>query len=649
MNLKILRFYFIVFLSCGQLCFGQQMELQIATEYWQKGEKEKAYQSFKSMARQQELLPAIHPQWMIILVDMGKFREAHDHIDKMIRRDPNNTGYKLEGAMVYLKEGDLQRSDKLFREIITGILHDLNKVKEVATWFQNQSLPEYAEFTYRQARTSTGDDNLYAMEMANVLRVQGKKAEMAEEYLNYVTQSPGNITYIKNLLQYLLTKPEEQEELQTILIKRVQDHPDAEVYADLLCWSLIQQKNFTGAFIQSRAYDKRFGKGYPSKSLELAQVAFNNGDYETAVRSYEFIIRDYVATDSYLAARIGIIRTREAQVKRRYPVNRDSVRFLIKEYRNFTVQFPENANAYEARISQARLYALHLNELDSASLILDELVANPRAGIPVKARAKMELGDIHVVRNEPWEATLLFSQVEKMQKDSPLGYEAKLRNARLSYYRGDFRLAEEHLDILKQATSREISNDALSLSLRIKENTLQDTTGTALKIYAAAELLLYQNKRHEALQLLNLLKPGKKPAVVSATTILSAAFNESVFSKIPISADSISIAPASEITPGMITDDVYWLESDIRRKGGDFVAAHELLLKIVAEFPEDVLADDAAFTAAEIQEQDLKETAAAMEAYREFLSKYPGSVYAAEARKRFRTLRGDFNQQVPVN
>ena len=38
----------------------------------------------------------------------------------------------------------------------------------------------------------------------------------------------------------------------------------------------------------------------------------------------------------------------------------------------------------------------------------------------------------------------------------------------------------------------------------------------------------------------------------------------------------------------------------------------------------------------------------AMEIYREFLTKFPGSVYAAEARKRFRTLRGDFIPEAPA-
>ena len=78
--------------------------------------------------------------------------------------------------------------------------------------------------------------------------------------------------------------------------------------------------------------------------------------------------------------------------------------------------------------------------------------------------------------------------MEKTQKENPVGYEAKLRNAKLSYYKGDFRLAQEHLDILKQATTREIANDALELSMRIKENIAFDSVGAALKEYASIEL-----------------------------------------------------------------------------------------------------------------------------------------------------------------
>jgi len=51
---------------------------------------------------------------------------------------------------------------------------------------------------------------------------------------------------------------------------------------------------------------------------------------------------------------------------------------------------------------------------------------------------------------------------------------------------------------------------------------------------------------------------------------------------------------------------------------------------------------DPYFLQGEIYERHLHNKDKAMEIYRSFLDKFPGSVYAAEARKRYRTLRGDF-------
>jgi TolA-binding protein len=83
-------------------------------------------------------------------------------------------------------------------------------------------------------------------------------------------------------------------------------------------------------------------------------------------------------------------------------------------------------------------------------------------------------------------------------------------------------------------------------------------------------------------------------------------------------------------------------------KQGEFHAAIGLLQKILDHYDTDILADDAYFLQGEIYERQLGDKTKAMEIYREFLNKFPGSVYAAEARKRFRQLRGDFNDQ-PIN
>ncbi len=92
---------------------------------------------------------------------------------------------------------------------------------------------------------------------------------------------------------------------------------------------------------------------------------------------------------------------------------------------------------------------------------------------------------------------------------------------------------------------------------------------------------------------------------------------------------------------------MYWLEANIRMQRGEFENALALLQKIMDEYPDDILADDAYFLIGDIYDHQLKNKEKAMEIYREFLNKYPGSVFAAEARKRYRTLRGDFPQESP--
>jgi outer membrane protein assembly factor BamD (BamD/ComL family) len=546
-------------------------------------------------------------------------------------------------GMTYLKEGDLPKAEKYFKGLIKSSVDDAFKIKIIADHLLSNGMAEYSEIAFKELRSSSGKDNLYALEMANIYRVQGKRDEMVSEYLNYVTQTPANINYIKNLLQILLNKTDELESLERLLLEKVQRNPDVEVYIDLLIWDYQQQKNFYGAYIQSRAYDKRFGKGVPKKTFEIAQIAFNNNDYENAERCYNTIIKDFPKSDQYLPSRLGLLRTTEAKVKTRFPVNKDSVKILIGQYEDFIHQFPDINTTFESLISEAQLYAYHLNQFDSAVVRLNRVIGNFKANAYLKAKAKLEIGDIYLLRDEPWEATLLYSQVEKSQRESTLGYEAKLRNARLSYFQGDFKLAEAHLDILKQATSREIANDALELTLRIKENIGLDSMGTALIMYADVEKLLYQNKIDEALKKIEELKKGKASARLNPGETLEKSMNPAKIEAIE-KGDSTFI-----ITNYTILDDVYWLEANLRMRKGEFNHAIALLEKILVEYPDDVLADDAFFTEADIYENQLRNKDKAMEMYREFLNKFPGSVFAAEARKRFRTLRGDFVGQENVN
>jgi TolA-binding protein len=146
----------------------------------------------------------------------------------------------------------------------------------------------------------------------------------------------------------------------------------------------------------------------------------------------------------------------------------------------------------------------------------------------------------------------------------------------------------------------------MQLSLLIQENTAEDTLGTGLKAYAAVEELVFQNKLAEAKTGLdNLLRnyPGHA-----------------------------------------LTDDALYLKAQLQRRTGDSPGA-SATLKLLTDNPKyDVLSDDALFLLARIQEEDVKDKAQAQTLYQQLLTKYPGSIYVAEARKRFRRLRGDVVQ-----
>lgn len=602
-----------------------QSGIQLANEYLLKGDKRKAIEVFRDLAKNDVNIPFIHNNYLNTLLDLNEASEAQSYLKKLLKKDPDNLVYNLDVGFVYIRTGEIAKADKHFKDLINIYKGNVALIKMLSDYLASKALSEYSVIALSESRKSFENPVLFSFELAMLYRIQGQREKMIEEYLNYANQNSGNIQNAKNMMQILLTKPEELEVLEKILYQRIQKFPDVDVYSDLLIWVTLQQKNFGASFTQARAYDRRY-KRFGERSIEIAKVALDNEDFETAVKAYSYVIREYPGGPYYLQAQLGLMRTREARIKNSFPINADSVRHLVKDYREFIVKYPENPNSLEAQRNEAILYATYLDDKDNAIRLLDDLLKNPKITLQLKSKVKLDLGDIYLLKGEPWESTLLYSQVEKLLQENPVGYEAKLKNAKLSYYKGDFRLAQEHLDILKEATTREIANDAMELSIRIKENIVADTVGEALKAYAKIELLLYQNKKTEALDALKLLTEGS--------------------AMVPDSSNSGKVIRTS-FSNRAILDDVYWLEANIRMERGEFAQSIQLLQRILNEYPDDILVDDAYFLQGEIYERHLMEKDKAMEIYRTFLDKYPGSVYAAEARKRFRALRGDF-KDTPV-
>ena len=579
-----------------------QTDTELADVYFQKAECEKATGLYQKILRR-DFNKIYLRRYVTCTVKLKTWDEAEKFFRKQAKSEERfGYLYTLYSGRLLELQAKPEEAKKKYEEAIAQIKpENLNGYKELSDEFKEVENFEAAIDALTRGRAVAGNEGLFKMELANLYAATGKTEPMIEELLN-LGLAIQNKEAIQNYLQDFLRDEKDQVKFEKILYEKIQRQPNEPFYAEMLIWFFSQKKQFGKAFVQERALDRRF-KYNGMRVFDLGNLALQNKEYAAAVQCFDYLIKEYPMGQLYPYARRMVISAREEQVKNTFPVEQTSVNLLVADYKKLLGELGENNKTLEAMRSLAALYAFYLSEKDTAIVVLENAIKIGRAESDFIDKCKLDLGDIYLLKNEPWESTLLYTQVEKSQRETPLGYEAKLRNARLNYYKGDFALSKDILDILKIATTREIANDAGWLSLLIQDNTGLDTSEDAMRDYAAVDLLLYQNKTSEALTQLDKLLVKYKGHALS--------------------------------------DEILWLKAKTYAKMGENQKAVDNLQLIVDNYAQDILADDALFMLADLYQNQLKDKAKAMALYQQLLEKYAGSIYVAEARKRFRILRGD--------
>lgn len=595
----------------------------LANEYYRQGDLEKAQEQYKKLSRNKRNVVRIHDNYFKLLLTVQDFDGAEKYVKNVLKQFPENYIYEIDLGIVYQAQQKDEAADKYFDGIIRKVAkkardnRKTNDIRVLAQTFFEKNLREKALLTYQKGREALNRPSLFSLELANAYRLMNKKQLMIKEYLTFSKSQPQNLNYVKNSFQRVLKEPADLDTLEMILYDFIQEAEGEPIYNEMLIWTHLQQKNFAAALRQAYALDRRNKAAEPEENqrqrkrrnegeniINVGLIAYRNADYKTAEKAFNYIIKDYPDSPSSRLAQKYVLLSEEEVVKASYPIDTAAVRELIAKYEVFKDQSRDLFTALDAQRRKALLHAFYLNEIPESIEILTDLVSQPVGKHRIIAESKMDLADIYLLDKQPWESILLYAQVERMFKDEPLGYEAKLKSAKLSYFKGEFELAQGHLDILKLATSREIANDALNLSILIKNNTVFDSTDLVMQEYASVELMLFQNQKQEALVAL-----------------------DEMIEKYP---------------QHSIVDEVYFLKAKTYRELGEPGKAIEALNKINESFYFEILGDDALFLTAVIHEDDLKDSEKSMELYTELLNKYPGSIFVSEARKRFRELRGDF-------
>ena len=580
---------------------------KLATELYAAGEYSKATPLFEELYESNN--SSFYYRYLLYCyVQLEDYKKAEKLIKKASRESDKAYKELADLGYIQLQKGESEKSEKLFEKSIKILPADKAAVNELANDFRSRGQAEWAEKTYFAGQELLNGAYGFESELGYLYYYLEQYDKMTDSYLDLLAVDANQMRVIQYRIQNAFRRASEEEiypYLKNQLLNRIKKDPDQAVYSELLLWLSIQRQDFKIAMIQAKALDQKSGSEY-FRVFDLAQLMLNHGEYEQSVKALEFITSKSTAKDQvyYPEARQALLSAKYGRLSQQETASVEQIETLSAEFKEMLDELGRFRFTIPSVMEYAQLLYFYENKADSAVAELENLIEHPGINKMDQAPIKLLLGDIYLLNENPWEATLLYSQVEKDFKNDEIGFESRLKNAKLSFYIGEFDWSRAQLDILKAATNKKIANDAMNLSLFISENLDADSNTRALELYGRADLLFLRNENHEAIQTLD--------------SIFMLSLYHEVF------------------------DDVWFRQSEIWMKIGNLEKARQLLEKIVDQYPDALLADDAIWKLAEMEQDLFLEESKAADWYKKILTDYPSSFYSTEARERFRKIRQDF-------
>ncbi len=606
--MRIIKSVFILLLlmTSTLASFAQgQNNIDLANQYASTGDYDKALVYYEKWYNADPY--SAYTPYLNCLINLKDYKGAEKLIKKQIKRAPTNAILLVDLGNLHEIQGEMSEAKQQYDKAINSLFPDVQQVLSLGATFVEKRKLEYAETTYLQGRKMLNGTYPFSFELADVYGQMQQPQKMVDEYIGILDFNESYLPNVQAILQNKMAFDLEgglTDIIRTSLLRRTQKGNQNPIYNELLFWLVLQEKDFETAFIQARALDKRNDEN-GSRIISLGQLCVSNQEYKVAEDCFNYVISKGRMNPNYITARIEQVKAADQKITKSGNYTPADLQKLEQNYEATLTELGKTPVTAPLISGYAHLKAFYLNKPDEAIALLEETIALPRVSPLFQAECKLELGDILILKNAVWDASLYYSQVDKDFKHDAIGREAKFRNARLSFYMGEFDWAAAQLNVLKAATSQLISNDAMKLGLLILDNLGldSDSNSTPLLIYSRADLLEFCNQNDKAIATLD--------------TIIT------------------------EFPAHSLTDEVWFKQAEIYYKKGDFKKAAELWLKIVETYPDDILGDDALYNLADVTETKLNDKVKAKDLFEMLLTKYPGSLFAVDARKRFRTLRGD--------
>lgn len=593
--------WFLLFLCLRGISAFAQSNEQLARQLFEDKSYDKAVILYEELVDKHPQNQEYYENYIQSLIQLIDHKKALKHIKKIGKKSTNPIQFLVDEYWVLsLKSDTKNESDKLFSFILEKSKNNLNVALLAADLFKYRNLTEKSIQILQQAEEVFGDNPQISNEIALLYLENGNRLKALERYLDLMVSSNIRYEQLKQIFDTYITDSADIVSLQQLLMVKIQQYPNVPALAEWLKWTFVNLQDWEKAFIYARSLDKRL-KEDGRRVYDVGILCFSNQAFSTAEKCFSYCVSLGENGNDFSRSQTFLLQSRYNRLKQQSNDNQDWT-LLMTDCKKFILDNGPVNDALPVAEILSEIYIQRLNNSDSAISVLEPFIDSKFLQKTTLAKAKIALADVLTISGDVWQSELLLAQVEKTFTEDNLGQTAKFKRAELSFYRGDYEWANMQLDVLKGATSRVISNDAMELSLCITDNLGVDSNYTAMNYFSKAKLFQKMMLFDSSLYYANLI--------------------------------------TVQFPSHSLGDDVLYLKAKIAENMGDYERAKDLYNTLIGAYPNDILVDNAFYFLAQLYQYKLNNPEKAKEAYQNLIEKHTNSIFIVDSRNQYRKLRG---------
>jgi len=592
--------FLFIFLIISSFNYAQDTDVEnnpqndyfLAESYFNEGEYEKATQLYKKLYDKSPFNTTYLKRLVACYQETGQFLAVENLLEASLQSNPYQPFLYVILGYNFDRQQEREKAEKNYQLALKSIEDQPHFSGFIGSLFQEYSLLDYAIIAFEKGMEKSENAN-YNFQIAQIYGEKGNYEKMFQSYVDMIDKNENYLITVQSYASRYISDDATNENnilFRKTLLRKSVSNPKA-AWNILLSWLFAQQKEYSKALIQEKALFQR-DETELSSIFNLGVIAFNNDDFDAAKQCFDFILSNTKMIDEKLSANLILIKI---------AVKTNNLE-ADKLFDQIFTTYGKGRQTLAFQIEYADYLTFSKNEPENAKIVLEEAIGFASSKFE-EARIKLKLGDILVFTGLFNKALIYFSQIQTQLKNDELGQEARFKVAQTSYFKGDFTWAKAQLKILKSSTTQLIANDAVELYLIITDNEPVDSIPSGLTQFAKADLLAFQNKNQEAIEILSEI--------------------------------------ISKFKGQPIEDEALFNQAKLFIKQKEFDNAITNFEKVIALNPEGILIDDAYYEMAEVYANHLNNQEKASAYYQKIIFDFGSSIYLVDARKKYRKFRGD--------